>query len=155
MKKVYLCLGSNVGDRAENCEEAMRQLQSAGEIVITARSEFYVTAPVGGPPQEDYINGVVEVETDMRPEWLLETIKDIERDMGREPSEEKDLPRVIDIDILLYDDVVIVSDELTIPHPRMHERYFVLRGLAEIAPGVVHPLLNRTAEELFRGLGEE
>jgi len=132
----------------------MTLLQSAGEIVITARSEFYITAPVGGPPQDDYLNGVIEAETDVPPERILEIVKETERDMGREPSEAKNMPRVIDVDILIYGDVVMESDGLIIPHPRMHERYFVLRGLAEIAPGVVHPVLNRTAEELFRDLGE-
>lgn len=155
MQKVYLCLGSNVGDRAANCEEAMTLLQAGGEIVVTARSEFYITAPVGGPPQDDYLNGVIEVETDVPPERLLEIVRRTEQDMGREPSEERNLPRVIDVDILLYDDVVTESDDLVIPHPRMHERYFVLRGLAEIAPTALHPLLDKTAEELFRDLGEE
>jgi len=151
MSVVYLGVGSNIGDKEANCREALKRLEDIGDTRVTKVSALYPTKAVGGPPQEDYINGVARLETDMTPEKCLDALKSIEDGMGREPAD-KDHPRLIDLDILLYDDLVLSTDKLKIPHPRMHRRYFVLRGLAEIAPFVMHPLTGKTAEELYEDI---
>ena len=152
MATVYLGIGSNIGNKQLNCREVIRRLQQTGNIRVSKCSQLYVTKPVNGPPQEDYLNGAVEVETDTSPEELLQELKTIEKSMGREDSPVKNAPRIIDIDILLYDNLVLDKDGLIIPHPGMHEREFVLRGLSEIAPEVVHPALGKTIKELYAGL---
>lgn len=152
MATVYLGIGSNIGDKEKQCEEAVRHLEETGGIEFIERSRFYATKPVGGPPQEDYLNGVVKIETARTPEELLELAKDIEKRMGREDSKVRNSSRVIDIDILLYDDMVLISEALTVPHPDMHKRSFVLEGLSEIAPEVVHPALGKNIKELYSEL---
>lgn len=152
MATVYLGIGSNIGDKEANCEKSLEHLARAEGIEVLDRSQFYFTKPVGGPPQEDYLNGAVKIETTVSPEELLKTIKEIERSMGREARHEKNFPRIIDIDILLYGNLMLDKDGLSIPHPAMHERDFVLRGLLEIAPEVVHPGLGKTIKELYASL---
>ncbi len=154
MATAYLCIGSNVGDKRSNCEEAVRRLQAAGDIKVRARSGLYRTEPVGGPPQEEYLNGALGIETTLSPGDLLRVLKDIEKDMGRRETK-KNHPRIIDIDILFYDDLVMNSEGLTIPHPRVHERYFALKGLAEIAPFASHPVVGKTVSELYEEVGEQ
>jgi 2-amino-4-hydroxy-6-hydroxymethyldihydropteridine diphosphokinase len=147
MAIAYIGIGSNIGDKTVNCEEAISRLEAAEEVKLLARSAFYETNPVGGPPQENYLNGVIKIKTSFSPEDCLVLLKQTEKAMGRIPAGQNH-PRVIDLDILLYDDAVINSEKLTIPHPRMHERYFVLHGLAEIAPDYVHPVTGKTVREL-------
>lgn len=151
MTVVFIGVGSNIGDRKVNFREAAERMAAAEGIEINKFSGAYRTKPVGGPPQEDYLNGVLEVRTDLSAEELLEALKRIEKQMGRKPAC-TDAPRIIDLDILLYGDKIIKTEKLTVPHPRMHERLFVLEGLQRIAPQVVHPELGKTAEELYREL---
>jgi len=148
MATVYLGIGSNIGNKEANCEEAVCRLSEIAGIQVMARSEFYPTKPAGDIPQEDFLNGAVKIDTALLPEDCLRMFKDIEKDMGRKESG-RNHPRIVDIDILLYDDMILRRDNLTIPHPRMHERYFVLRGLAEIAPETVHPVFGKMIKELF------
>lgn len=152
MSKVYLGIGSNLGDREANCREAIESLESVKELKIRTTSSIYETDPVGGPPQNKYLNAVLEIETELSPENLLDILKGIELEMGRESSPKKDFPRIIDLDILTYGDEVIKTEELTVPHPRMHERSFVLKGLSEIAPEEVHPVFGKTVRELYKEL---
>jgi 2-amino-4-hydroxy-6-hydroxymethyldihydropteridine diphosphokinase len=152
MATVYLGIGSNIGDREANLKEAVHRLEMTENAKVAACSSFYLTKPAGGPPQEDYLNGVLKVETGLPPGELLDTLKNIEKEMGREDPAGKNYPRIIDIDILLYDGLVMETDKLFIPHPRMHEREFVLEPFAEIAPEAVHPALERTVRELYEGL---
>ena len=137
MSRAYIGLGSNLGDRAANLAEARRQLAEAGRIV--AVSSIYETEPWGvGPGQPDYLNQVVAMATPLPPSDLLKELLRIERKMGRVRSAPGDA-RVIDLDLLLYGDEVIDEPGLTLPHPRMCDRAFVLTPLAEIAPDTVHP----------------
>ncbi|MBF0215964.1 MAG: 2-amino-4-hydroxy-6-hydroxymethyldihydropteridine diphosphokinase [Candidatus Omnitrophica bacterium] len=155
MSKVYLSIGSNIGDRYENCNEAVRLVGGTQGIEIQRVSSLYLTKPVGGPPnQREYMNGVVEMETVLLPEACLDVLKDIEKQMGRTPAE-KDHPRIIDIDILFYDSLVMEEPDLIIPHPGAHTREFVLRGLNELAPDMVHPYMGATMAELYASVKGE
>ncbi|MGB2630852.1 MAG: 2-amino-4-hydroxy-6-hydroxymethyldihydropteridine diphosphokinase [Candidatus Omnitrophota bacterium] len=151
MAIIFAGIGSNIGDKKANLDEAIKRLEEEEEIRITAKSSFYETRPVGGPRQEDYLNGVIKIETSLSPESCLVVFKAIEKDMGRVPAG-RSHPRAIDLDILFYEDLVMETGELAIPHPRLQERYFVLRGLAEIAPDAVHPVLGKTVRELYEGI---
>jgi 2-amino-4-hydroxy-6-hydroxymethyldihydropteridine diphosphokinase len=141
MIRIYLGIGSNLGDRRDNCLKAVESLGNRG-IKITKRSSFYETKPWGVKDQPDFINMVVEGLTDLTARELLETVKDIEREIGRTETY-KWGPRVIDIDILLYGDKVIDEPDLKIPHPYMGERDFVLSPLAEIAPGIADAFVKK------------
>jgi 2-amino-4-hydroxy-6-hydroxymethyldihydropteridine diphosphokinase len=149
MPTVYLGIGTNLGDRRANYQEALMRIERIENTVVKARSAMYETCPEGGPPQGKYINGVVAIDTGLAPSELIGILKSIERDMGREDLPLKDHPRVIDIDILLYDDIMIDTPYLKVPHPRMHRRAFVLKGLSEIAAGLVHPRLGKSIAELY------
>jgi len=147
MNRVYLSLGSNLGDRAANLRRALRMLGEAG-VRIRRVSSFYKTEPVEFRPQPWFVNCVAEADTELTPFELLNTIKSIERAMGRRPGRPKG-PRPIDIDILLYDNVVARSPALTIPHQRLAERRFVLVPLRELEPTVRHPVTQRTVLEML------
>jgi 2-amino-4-hydroxy-6-hydroxymethyldihydropteridine diphosphokinase len=152
MHKAYIGIGTNIGNRRKNLEEALSRLKSE-EVKVVSCSSFYETHPVGGPPQGNYLNGAIEIETSLSPGECLKVLKRVEKEMGRVPSG-RNHPRIIDLDILLYDDMAISEKGIEIPHPRMHERSFVLRGLVQIAPGAVHPVLGKTVEELLTRLVE-
>jgi 2-amino-4-hydroxy-6-hydroxymethyldihydropteridine diphosphokinase len=142
---VYLSLGSNVGHREAHLRDAIMRLESAGRIV--AVSSFYETEPVEFTQQPWFLNRAVALETTQLPEQLMATLLQIEQQMGRRRVQKKG-PRTIDIDILLFGDTVTNSAHLTIPHPTMHLRRFVLEPLAEIAPEVIHPVLKKTIRAL-------
>lgn len=154
MATVYIGIGSNTGDREANIQKALGILKEHEEIDIKAVSSFIETDPVGGPPQDKYLNGALKISTDLRPLDLLTQLQIIERRLGRHKTEENG-PRPIDLDILFFDDVVIVDGKnLCVPHPRAAERYFVLKPLSEIAPDLVHPRLGKRVDELLALLHE-
>lgn len=141
----YLSLGSNIGNRESHLWDAIARLQTAGRVV--AVSSFYETEPVEFAHQPWFRNCVVLLETTATPAQLLANLLAIEQEMGRVRAQNKG-PRTIDIDILLLGDTIIDSPELTIPHPAMHERRFVLEPMAELAPEVQHPILKKTMQRL-------
>jgi 2-amino-4-hydroxy-6-hydroxymethyldihydropteridine diphosphokinase len=152
----YLGIGSNLGDRQAHIQKAVALLREHEHVQVQAVSALIETEPEGGVPQGKFLNGAVKINTDLMPNDLLAALKSIERRCGRLPvrqagtKTEPNGPRSLDLDILLYDDVVIVEGKtLSIPHPRMAERSFVLRPLAEIAPEAVHPRLQKTVRELL------
>jgi len=136
MSIAYIGIGSNLGNREENCKKAIRLMAESG-IAIKKESSMYETEPWGVKDQPKFINMAVEVETDKNPEELLRILKKIEEDIGRIETS-KWGPRIIDLDILLYDDIVLDTPDLKIPHPLMFGRDFVLKPLAEIAPDKIH-----------------
>ena len=150
--KVYLGIGSNLGNRRRNIEKSLSLLKAEKEIRIKKQSSFYITKPVGGPKQRDFKNGVVLIETTLSAKNLLKALKVIENKLGRKKNAKKWGPRVIDLDILDYGQLVIRSNSLSVPHPLMHERLFVLIPLAQIAPRFKHPILNKTVGKLLTEL---
>jgi 2-amino-4-hydroxy-6-hydroxymethyldihydropteridine diphosphokinase len=142
---VYLSLGSNVGNRETQLRDALTRLDAVGHVVTV--SSFYETEPVEFTEQPWFLNCAVKLETSKTPQQLLTAILGIEAEMGRKRLQNKG-PRSIDIDILLFDDVAVNSKELTIPHPAMQHRRFVLEPLAKIAPELLHPVLKQTIREL-------
>ncbi|MGE5139478.1 MAG: 2-amino-4-hydroxy-6-hydroxymethyldihydropteridine diphosphokinase [Rudaea sp.] len=149
MATVYLALGTNLGDREQNLREAERRLGAAA--TITGRSSIYETEPWGVKDQPRFLNQVIRAETRLSPQELLSFLKAVEQQMGRAPSVRYG-PRLIDLDILFYDDRVVHSPDLEVPHPRLAERRFVLVPLAELAPELVHPQLHATMPELLAAL---
>lgn len=145
-KTVYLSLGSNLGDREENLRTAIARLADFGNVA--AVSSFYETEPVDVPAQQPwFLNCAVKFETEKMPRQLMSAILTLEQSMGRQRRQNKG-PRTIDIDVLLFGSSIIELPSLTVPHPRMHQRRFVLEPLAEIAPDTRHPVFKRTMREL-------
>jgi len=145
---VYLALGSNLGNRAANLKEATASLTP--QMDVQAKSRVYETPPWGYTGQEKFFNQVLKVKTYLEPEPLLKHLKRLEVALGRKASFQNG-PRLIDIDILFYDDLVLNSSALTIPHPHVHERGFVLLPMMDIAPDYVHPVKQRSVRELLAG----
>ena len=153
MPTVYIGIGSNIGEREENCLRAIALLDKNG-VRTTKRSGMYETEPWGLKDQRRFINMVIASETALSPRELLLLLKRIEGDMGRRPGE-KWGPRLIDLDILFYDDLIIKESDLAVPHPMMSRRDFVLKPLAEIAPDKIHPVVARRISDLLRDLRED
>jgi 2-amino-4-hydroxy-6-hydroxymethyldihydropteridine diphosphokinase len=147
MATVFLALGSNVGDREANLREATRHLNNAAIRVLTL-SSIYETEPVDYLDQAWFLNAVLEAQTDLAPAALLRTLREIESGMGSQKAFAKG-PRLIDLDILLYEDATVETPDLRIPHPRMLQRNFVLVPLAEIAPALRHPSWPATVADLL------
>lgn len=150
MAHLYLGLGTNLGDKEQNLRCAVDMIEKRiGKTV--SLSSFVVTAPWGFVSHNDFLNAAVCVETCMKPDEVLSVTQNIEREMGRNVKSVGGIyhDRIIDIDILLYDDIVMDTDRLRIPHPLMHTRDFVMKPLSEIAPRMIHPVMGKTMESLY------
>lgn len=156
MNIIYLGLGSNLGHREENLHNAMRGIEEyIGRII--SRSSFYDTAPWGFQSEHRFLNAVVKAETELTPIALLQTIKQLEKELGRKKksTDGSYADRPIDIDILFYNGLVCKEKELEIPHPHIQSRDFVLQPLTEIAPDLIHPQLHCTIRELWQQLNKQ
>lgn len=151
----YIAVGANLGNREATMVRAAAQLGVSPGVEFHQISEFMENPAVGGPPDAPpFLNAVIEIETTLSPEALLDCLLEIEQRFGR-VRREKWEPRTIDLDVILYRQEIIQTERLTIPHPRMHERRFVLEPLVEIAPGAIHPVLHLTATQLLERLNRE
>jgi 2-amino-4-hydroxy-6-hydroxymethyldihydropteridine diphosphokinase len=155
MHRVFLGLGSNIGDKQNNLRLATDELERTPGISVLKTSSFYKSAPWGYKDQDWFLNGVVEISTALSALELLRAVKDIETHMGRQPSPQQWGPRLIDIDILLYNQEIIQTPELTIPHPFLTERLFVLIPLLELDPDLRHPQTNVPLEYSLRKLDQQ
>lgn len=149
--KAYIGLGSNIGDKQKYLREAINKISAEKNIQIEKQSSFIVTKPWGYTDQDDFLNAVIEINTTLEPEELMELLLKIEIELDRERII-KWGPRTIDLDIIMYDDLITSEEKVVLPHPRMHEREFVLKSLNEIAPYLMHPVLNKRIFTLLEEL---
>jgi 2-amino-4-hydroxy-6-hydroxymethyldihydropteridine diphosphokinase len=152
---VYISVGSNLGHKLENCRNGVTSLASSTDIRLIDQSPIYRTEPVDYQDQDWFVNYVVKIGCDLDPLSLLNFLKSIEQEAGRVRHPIRFGPRVLDLDIILYDDVVLDDPGLTIPHPRMHKRRFVLKPICDIDPDINHPVLQQTMFSLLENLDEE
>lgn len=152
MPVAYVALGSNLGDRLAILREALRRLRQLGRI--EAVSSVYETDPVGYDDQPPFLNAVALLRTDLDPNTLLARLLAIEADLGRVRTF-PNAPRTLDLDLLFYDDLILNAPDLTLPHPRLHERAFVLVPLAEIAPELIHPILGVGTKQLLEVVDDQ
>ena len=151
MSIVYISLGSNLGDRAGNIKKTVEELSADKKLKIREKSAVYETEPVGGSPQDYFLNQVIGIETNLTPHDLLRSLLEIERKLGRKRGIRWG-ERLIDLDILLFDDLILKEFDLEIPHPRLFRRKFVLVPLAEINPELYHPVLRKKITDIVKDL---
>jgi 2-amino-4-hydroxy-6-hydroxymethyldihydropteridine diphosphokinase len=149
----FVAAGSNLGDRLKNFKQAQSLLEKTPGVTFLRSSPIYETEPVGGPPQGKYLNAVWEIETDLTAWNLLQMLLAIEKQLGREKLE-RNFPRTLDLDLLFYGHEIVEQQGLFIPHPRLHERSFVLKPLADLAPEWIHPKLKKTVQSLLEDVLE-
>jgi 2-amino-4-hydroxy-6-hydroxymethyldihydropteridine diphosphokinase len=155
--RAFIGIGSNLGDRAGNYREAIKRIADIPDTRVVRQSSIYETEPVGDL-KGAFLNGVVEVETEINVETLMRRLLAIERVMGRKrvrgrkPTRGKYRPRIIDLDLLFFNKEMLDSRALTVPHPRLHERLFVLAPMSELAPALIHPKLNQSISEMLAAL---
>jgi dihydroneopterin aldolase/2-amino-4-hydroxy-6-hydroxymethyldihydropteridine diphosphokinase len=147
----FIGIGSNLGDKEKNIEDAIRLISESGFTKIVKISSLYKTEPVGYVKQDWFVNAVIKVKTKLSPKELLDSLSEIEKDLGRERVK-KWGPRIIDLDILFYDKLILNEEGVTIPHPHLHERNFVLKPFCKIEPEFIHPILNKSILMLYNEL---
>jgi dihydroneopterin aldolase/2-amino-4-hydroxy-6-hydroxymethyldihydropteridine diphosphokinase len=146
--KVYISLGSNLGDKEKNLKDAIEFMKCLSYTDVISVSPFYLTEPQGVKEQPYFLNGVVKLETMLKPDELLDKLKRIEETMGRKKTRRWG-PRIIDLDIVFYDDIVLEDEKLVIPHPQLRNRWFVLKPLNDIEPDFKHPVIGKTVNQLL------
>ncbi len=151
----YICAGSNIGNKLLNCQNGIDALTRPDISILKKQSPFYKTDPVGYRDQDWFINVVVKIETPLDPFQLINQLNSIEQKIGRIRTPIKYGPRILDLDIIFYDDLVTDTPELIIPHPRMHKRRFVLQPICDIDPTIVHPVFKKDVKHLLDDLGED
>ena len=151
----YICAGSNIGNKLLNCQNGIDALTRSSVSVLKDQSPFYKTEPVDYRDQDWFINVIVKIETTLDPFQLLNQLNSIEQKAGRTRTPVKFGPRILDLDIIFYDDLVTNTSQLIIPHPRMHKRRFVLQPICDIDPTVVHPVFKKDVKYLLDYLGED
>jgi 2-amino-4-hydroxy-6-hydroxymethyldihydropteridine diphosphokinase len=152
---VFVSVGSNLGDKLGNCLAGIAAVSEAGHGKVHCVSRFYRTSPVDYTPQDWFVNAVFKLATVLDPNALLDELIAIQQRMGRKADAIRFGPRVLDLDILLYDDLVMRTPKLEIPHPRMHKRAFVLQPICDIEPTIVHPVLGKTVVDLLGCLDDD
>lgn len=152
---VYISVGSNLGPKVENCRQGISALTSGNDVNLVATSLFYRTAPVDFLDQDWFVNAVVSIHTSLSPAALLQRLQVIQKMAGRGKKTIRFGPRVLDLDILLFGDLIIATPDLVVPHPRMHKRRFVLQPLCDINPHLIHPIINKRVGDLLRNLNED
>jgi 2-amino-4-hydroxy-6-hydroxymethyldihydropteridine diphosphokinase len=152
MHQAFVSVGSNLGDKIENCSKGIDALLADGRSILMKSSPFYRTSPVDYEEQDWFINLVIKIKTDLEPVDLLDKMNDIEKTAGRKASTVRFGPRVLDLDIIFFGDRIIQTAKLEVPHPRMHKRRFVLEPICDIEPSMVHPLLGKDMRSLLDGL---
>jgi 2-amino-4-hydroxy-6-hydroxymethyldihydropteridine diphosphokinase len=150
----FICVGSNLGNKLANCRRGVVELVDDERSRLVERSPTYRTEPVDYKDQDWFVNYVVKIATILEPLALLDKLKSIEHHAGRSPDSVRFGPRVLDLDIILYDDIVMDLPQLVIPHPRMHKRRFVLKPVCDIDPHINHPVFHRTVQSLLEDLAE-
>jgi 2-amino-4-hydroxy-6-hydroxymethyldihydropteridine diphosphokinase len=151
---VYIGIGSNIGEKALQCEKAVTEILKIDRHRLLAKSSLYRTNPIGYTDQDWFVNSVIKIETDLSPSDLHQALKSIESQLGRKETHRWG-PRTIDLDILFFDETEIKTEALQIPHPRLHDRQFVLIPLAEIDRNLIHPALKKSVTELLEDLKED
>ncbi|SLM30333.1 FolK [Desulfamplus magnetovallimortis] len=150
--RVYLSVGSNMGDKNGNCIKGIDLLDSMDGVSVVSVSSFYRTAPVDYTDQEWFVNAAIGVDTFLKPESLMFTLKQVEQNLGQYEKSVRFGPRIIDLDIILYGDLIFETEKVTLPHPRMHKRCFVLKPLCDIAPDAIHPVFRSTVKALLENI---
>ena len=151
----FISIGSNIGNAVENCQKGLSRLKETRGIQLKKISKFYKTEPVDYKDQAWFINAVVMINTSFEPVELFNILKSIEKQAGRTIDDVRFGPRVLDLDIIFFDDLVMETPQLDIPHPRMHDRRFVLRPLCDITPNLVHPVLKKNMRNLLENLTDK
>ena len=155
MKQIaYIGFGSNIEDKVEHCRKAVSSLLALDHHQRLAQSSFYKTRPLGYGEQDWFVNGVIQIETEWDPFRLLRSLKEVESRLGRKPTFRWG-PRVVDLDLLFFGQERIATEELEVPHPRLHERHFVLVPLAEIDPHFIHPVFQKEIRDLLLSIRED
>lgn len=147
---VFISIGSNMGDKYANCIRGIEHINKLHKTEVVQIANFYRTEPVDYKDQDWFVNSALKVETELDPQELMVSLKKIEQELGQYEKSVRFGPRIIDLDIIFYQDMVINTEKLTIPHPRMHKRCFVLKPLCDIASEIIHPVLGDSAKELLK-----